>query len=93
MGSRELGLECDAEQAPIKTTAITVEPRTTIGSADSTLAAYADCKHRPAKLQAIAIECCFGSRVCESLRSAEVDGSGMPGVPDVPGGNIGARSR
>ena len=32
MGSRELGLECDAEQAPVKTTAMTVEPRTTIGS-------------------------------------------------------------
>ena len=39
MGSRELGLERDAEQAPIKTTAITVEPRTTIGSADTALAA------------------------------------------------------
>ena len=39
MGSRELGLERDAEQAPIKTTAITVEPRTTIGSAHTALAA------------------------------------------------------
>ena len=53
MGSRELGLERDAEQAPIKTTAITVEPRTTIGSAHTVLAALSPSpQNRPAKLQA-----------------------------------------